>query len=300
MSGPSWHIDAALGARLHREARAEAWGVTVDRFAGALDSSARKYFGEDEPTSRDVERYLQSLHLADLAVACACADGHEAAWDHFIREFRPVLYRAADSLDAGGGARELADSLYGELFGLTLRDGVRRSHLVYYHGRSALGTWLRAVLSQRFVDRVRAARRTDPLPEDDAPHALAAPPPPPTDARWARALDVVRTALMIAVAALAPRDRLRLSCYYAQSMTLAQIGRLLNEHEATVSRHLTRTRKALREGVESHLREQHGMSEAEIGDSLSAVAENAGTLDLAELLGPAEPRKEAEPQRSTG
>jgi RNA polymerase sigma-70 factor len=300
MRAPPWRIDAAVAARLHREARAETWGVTAERFASALDTSARKYFGDQVPTARDIERYLQTLHVADLAVACACTDGSEAAWDYFVREYRPVLYRAADSLDAGGGARELADSLYGELFGLTLRDGVRRSHLDYYHGRSALGTWLRAVLSQRFVDRVRGARRSEPLPDDDGPHAVAAGPPPATDAHWVRALELVRTALRIAVAALVPRDRLRLSCYYAQSMTLAQIGRLLNEHEATVSRHLTRTRKALRQDIERHLREQHRMSDAEIGESLSAVADNAGTLDLAELLGPDDSRKEAEPERSKG
>lgn len=276
------------------------WGVTGERFASALDTSARKYFGEHGPAAHEIERYLQSLHLADLAVACACADGSEPAWDHFIREYRPVLYRAADALDAGGGARELADSLYGELFGLTLREGVRRSHFDYYHGRSSLGTWLRAVLSQRFVDRVRGARRTEPLPDDDAPRAMAAPAPEPTDARWARALDLVRAALMAAVAVLAPRDRLRLSCYYAQSMTLAQIGRLLNEHEATVSRHLTRSRKTLRQGVEAHLRDHNRMADGEIAECLSAVAANPGTLDLADLLGSDEPRKELEPERSKG
>ena len=129
---------------------------------------------------------------------------------------------------------------------------------------------------------------------------MAAPAPEPTDARWARALDLVRAALVAAVAVLAPRDRLRLSCYYAQSMTLAQIGRLLDEHEATVSRHLTRTRKTLRNGVEAHLRDRHRMADAEIAECLSAVAADPGPLDLADVLGPDEARKELEPERSKG
>jgi DNA-directed RNA polymerase specialized sigma24 family protein len=29
----------------------------------------------------------------------------------------------------------------------------------YFQGRSSLATWLRAVLSQRYVDRIRANRR---------------------------------------------------------------------------------------------------------------------------------------------
>ena len=52
---------------------------------------------------------------------------------------------------------------------------------------------------------------------------------------------------------LSDRDRLRLAWYYQQGMTLAQIGRLCHEHEATVSRHLSRTRKALRVDVEAQL-----------------------------------------------
>ena len=55
---------------------------------------------------REVSRYLSSLHLEDLALACACALGDSAAWDHFVLEMRPGLYRAADALDRSGDARE--------------------------------------------------------------------------------------------------------------------------------------------------------------------------------------------------
>src|SRR5436190_16244756 len=93
-------------------------------------------------------------------------------------QYRPVLYRAADALDPGGGAREVADSLYAELYGLQVRGGERRSLLHYFHGRSSLATWLRAVLAQRYVDRIRAGRRFESLSEDiDAqPAATAAAP----------------------------------------------------------------------------------------------------------------------------
>ena len=80
-----------------------------------------------------------------------------------------MLYRSADAIDRTGAAREAADSLYAELFGLTERDGERRSLLRYFHGRSSLATWLRAVLAQRYVDHLRRARRTEPLPDDADP-----------------------------------------------------------------------------------------------------------------------------------
>jgi len=96
---------------------------------------------------------------------------------------------------------------------------------------------------------------------------------------------------------LAPRDRLRLACYHAQGLTLAQIGRMLREHEATTSRHLTRTRRAIREDVERQLRHNDGMSEAEVAECLASVMDDAGTLDLAEILPPM--RKNATQHRST-
>ena len=75
---------------------------------------------------------------------------HEA-WDHFVTEFRPVLYRAADAIDRSGRAREVADALYGELYSKAL--------FRYFHGRSSLATWLRSLVSQRYVDRIRETRR---------------------------------------------------------------------------------------------------------------------------------------------
>ena len=293
---PSWRPDAALVERLHRRAKAERWSVTREAFAAALERSVTRAFAT-LPEAPAIEKYLDALHVEDLALACGCADGHGPAWDHFVLEFRPVLYRAADALDPSGGAREAADSLYGELFGLTTQDGERRSHLRYFHGRSSLATWLRAVLSQRYVDRVRAVRRMDPLPADESPDALPAPPGSADSARH-RAVAVMRRVMISVVAALPPRDRLRLSCYYAQSLTLAEIGRMLGEHEATVSRHLTRVRKDIRTAVERQLRETEQMGDAQIAECFASVVEDPGSLDIADLVGQGLDRKIAAAERS--
>lgn len=221
----------------------------------------------------------------DLALARACADGDEDAWDRFVRDYRPLLYRSADALDPAGGAREVADALYADLFGLKEKDGERQSLFRYYQGRSSLATWLRAVLAQRYVDRLRATRRIAPLPEEDSAAALRAPDPaiaPDPDRQ--RLLTAIRRALGRSVAALAPRDRLRLACYYADGSTLAETGRALGEHEATASRNLGRTRRAIREDVERRLRQDDRLSEAEVARAFECVAEDAGTLDLQSLL----------------
>ena len=275
----------ALVDQLYRRADAGRWQVPIDDFARALDASAAKAFaprpGSGQaraPSARDLERYLGSLRLEELALACACAAGHEGAWDHFVLEYRPVLYRAADAMDPTGGARELADSLYADLFGLQAAGGERRSLFRYFHGRSSLATWLRAVLAQRLVDRARARARTAPLPDEEPAAPQHAP-----DSDQRRYLALVHAALRDAVAGLERRDRLRLLYYYAQGLTLAQTGRLLREHEASVSRHLAAARKTIRHDVERRLREA-GLGPDEIAHCFGYVSEDAGSLDLDRLL----------------
>jgi RNA polymerase sigma-70 factor, ECF subfamily len=294
---PSWRLDEAAVERLYRAAKADRWKLPTAVFADALEQSARRVFPEP-PDPRTLERHLSALHLEDLALACACAEGIEMAWDHFVREFRPILYRAADAIDGSGGSRELADSLYGELFGLTERDGERRSHFRYFHGRSGLATWLRAVLSQRHVDRLRSVRRMDPVPADDAPNAIAAS-TRAVNPRREQYVTLMRRCLASAIGALAPRDRLRLGCYYAQELTLAQIGKALGEHEGTVSRHLSRTRRVIRERIEIELRDTEGFSEAQVKDCFEAVVSDPGPLDLTDVLGTKPAGKKVTPERST-
>ena len=300
--------DRKLVDQLYRRAHADRWQLPIDDFARALETSAAKAFAGRPPATRDLERYLGSLRLDDLALACACAAGHEAAWEHFILEYRPVLYRAADALDPSGGARDLADSLYADLFGLQVdppstskgstavvsgfparrsrdggggsrTEGKRRSLFRYFHGRSSLATWLRAVLAQRQVDRARAEAKSAPLPDEEP----AAPAQHTPDLERSRYLAPFHAAFRDAVAQLDPREGLRLRYYYVHGLTLAETGRLLREHEASVSRHLSAARKAIRRDVERRLREA-ALDPDEIARCFEYVSEDAGSLDLDKLL----------------
>jgi len=234
---------------------------------------------------------VESRHAADLELATRCAAGDAAAWERFVLEYRPVLYRAADAIDRGGGAREIADSLYADLYGIKDRPDDRRSLFLSFQGRSSLATWLRAVLAQRYVDRLRAQRRFEPLPDEE--HETASEPrglrggvdcSEPPDPDRSRYLTLVRRALGRAIGRLAARDRLRLASYYVQELTLAQTGRLLNEHEATVSRQLARTRRAIRTAVEQQLRDEAGLSDDQVAACFAWVSEDPGSLDLEKVI----------------
>jgi len=97
---------------------------------------------------------------------------------------------------------------------------------------------------------------------------------------------------------LEPRDRLRLAAYYVQRLTLAQIGRLLNEHEASVSRHLSRVRGQLRSAIERHLSDVEGMSADDAAEALRSVQGDPGAINLAALVGDLPERKIAAQDRS--
>src|SRR6516164_8346041 len=122
------------------------------------------------------------MNEEDLELARLCAEGDERAWERFVREYRPILYRAADALDSTQGAREIADSLYAELYGIKTAAGERQSLFRYYQGRSSLATWLRAVLAQRYVDLVRVQRRLESLPDEE--NAVQAAEPNPERTRY--------------------------------------------------------------------------------------------------------------------
>jgi RNA polymerase sigma-70 factor, ECF subfamily len=277
--------------RLYHASGASRWDVTRDAFAGAVDASVEHRFRGESPDRAAVEAFAATLHVADLGLAVACRAGHEAAWEHFMRELRPPMYAAARATAGEERARDLVEPLFADLFGLSERDGERRSLLVYYHGRSRLSTWLRTVLAQRHVDAIRAAAKVVPLDESaDEPAAggvviqSSAAPPDPDRTRFVR---LAQEALDASIAALDAQDRLRLRLYYGQGVRLARIGVILGEHEATASRKLDRARREIRDGVRQVLAAR-GLGDVAIDECLAAAAA-APELDAGSLLGADEP-----------
>jgi hypothetical protein len=81
-------------------------------------------------------------------------------------------------------------------------------------------------------------------------------------------------------------------------LTLAQIGRITREHEATVSRQLARTRRQLHDELGRELREAGGLRPAEVARAFEIVLADPAGLDLRTLLGAAADRKVGVPDRS--
>jgi hypothetical protein len=118
------------------------------------------------------------------------------------------------------------------------------------------------------------------------------------DPERVRIVAVVGRALRAAIGELDARARLRLKAYYEQDLTLAQVGRLTGEHEATVSRQLARARRALRSAIERQLRGDCGLTDVEVARFVAIVSEDAGAIDLRELFGAGLERKIGAADRS--
>jgi RNA polymerase sigma-70 factor len=260
-------LEMAQGLLQKAAAPAE-WQLTAERMQQTLERSVAHRFANTPPNdARTIQGYLDSLHASDLALACACSDGNTAAWDFFVAQYRPELYRAARAIAGEAASRELADSLYAELYGLREVAGQRKSLFDYFLGRSKMTTWLHAILAQRHVDGFRRARHTESLDEgaESGDRAnLAAPPQLSSDPERERYLAMLQGVLLAALGTLEARDRLRLAYYYVEGLTLAQIGKLVGEHEATVSRKLERTRRGVRKHVEAALRREKKLSDAQL------------------------------------
>ncbi|MGO8757523.1 MAG: RNA polymerase sigma factor [Terracidiphilus sp.] len=278
-------LDRALLEELWRECDAGGWGLSREEFEQILlEAGTAQNFGlaEDPRASRKQKAaFFRGLCLNDLVLARACAKGNERAWEHFIAIHRQPLIRAATAITGSETlGRELADQLYGELYGMTERDGERRCPLLSYRGRGSLLGWLRTTLAQRHVDHLRRNRRLKPL--DDPMEEMDAPAPDPAPETPAAELSLLEQAVKEAVETRDAEERYLLAAYYLDGQTLLQIARVLGVHEATVSRKLKRAAEDTRKQVVRNL-ERCGLSRRAAKEALGADPRDL-SLNLKKLL----------------
>lgn len=237
--------------------RVKGGSIVYEDFERLLLQVAERYrFGSSLPEAPSVEAqvgFLRSLHAEELVLARACAAGDEAAWEKFIVLYRETIYHAAYGIAGSDSVgRELADSLYADLYGLRAREGERYSPLLLYHGRGSLAGWLRSVLAQRFVDLHRKTHREvclDDLAEPAVPQSTAEASAPPE-----RVTLLIQQVVKMTLAQLPSEQRFVLSAYYLDGRTLKQIASLMGVHESTVSRSLSRLTASLRKQIVGELR----------------------------------------------
>jgi RNA polymerase sigma-70 factor (ECF subfamily) len=256
----------ALTQDLYQRSGGERLGIARAAWDSILGEIVRKYLPAAAAPA-EVADLLRGLRVEELALARACAAGNEKAWEIFLTQFREKLYDSAAAIAHDDAtARELADSLYADLYGTTTREGRRVSKLASYTGRGSLQGWLRTVLAQEFVNRYRAQRRNVSLEEqEEAGAQFAAPAAAATEETDPR----VPAATDAALAALPPEQRYVLAAYFLDGRTLAEIARALGVHESTISRKLEKIVTGLRKGIREGL-VARGMSRRQAEEAMQS------------------------------
>jgi RNA polymerase sigma-70 factor (ECF subfamily) len=236
LSGVEKELPKSEWARLYAQSEAQDFALSCEEFISLLQDVL--------PLNAALQARTQLLK--DLLLARACARGNPLAWDCFLTRYREKLYRAGAAIarDEVRG-RELADSLYAELYGTRLQqEGKRVSKLDSFQGRGSLEGWLKTLLAQEYVNRFRKERQLvafeDAL-QTPIQTAIEDPSLPVQQLALTAATDAALTEL--------PDDeRFFLAAYYLDERTLAEIGRMVGMQESTVSRRL--------EKITIHLRKQ--------------------------------------------
>jgi RNA polymerase sigma-70 factor, ECF subfamily len=275
-------IDARQAEELYARSGASAYGLSQAQFTEILQRVvSRTEDIRDEPSS-EVAKFLSALKLDELAVAQGCAAGNQHAWDVFLTKYRESIYQSARIVTRNESTgRELADSLYAELYGLGPPED-RRSKLALYSGRGSLAGWLRMVLAQSYINQIRAGKRLVSIEEEEEEHGTQYAAPvqeqaQAVDARVGEATDEV-------LAGLSGEERFLLSSYFLDGRRLAEIGRTLGVHESTISRKLEKLLKDVRKRIRKEL-EARGMSRRQADEALEADVRDIA-LDVRSRLRP--------------
>ena len=77
----------AMGELIYQTSKAQHFGIAQKQFQEWALAIAQKYL-PPEATQSEAEDFLGNLRLEDLALARACAAGHERAWEQFMARFR--------------------------------------------------------------------------------------------------------------------------------------------------------------------------------------------------------------------
>jgi len=278
-------VDAAIlaaarefAAQHYDDSKGDQFGIDQNELAEILAQVVSRCETAEEESG--VRAFVASLRLEELVLARACAAGNDRAWEVFLTRYRATLYEAAYKIAREeSAARELADSLYAELYGVNEKGQQRSSKLLYYQGRGSLQGWLRTVVAQEYVNRYRSTRREASLDAAlDGGKQFQA-----NEPESAVADPCVEAAAAAELAALEPEERFLLAAYFLDGRTLAEIARLQGVHESTISRKLERIASGLRKSIRKRLL-QAGMSARQADEAIEGVDVRDLRVNVGETL----------------
>jgi RNA polymerase sigma-70 factor (ECF subfamily) len=209
-----------------------------------------------------------TLHVKDLYLACACADGNPQALAAFDAQF---LQRLGNSLSRGGSSPDTVQEVLQRLrVEILVRNGTRPPGIEGYRGRSGLSAWLQ-VVGGREAARVEKRARREILGDDDAVWVDIV----TSDPELSYLKDVYRNqvvlALRAALDALDQDDMRLLRQNLVEGLSIDDIAARARVHRATAARWLERARENVAEGIRKELARRLRINADEIDQLLQLV-----------------------------
>lgn len=297
------------------------YAISLEEFTAAVRTAVNKYLVDhsngNAPAPEVIRPFINELQLTDLYLALACARGNENAWWEFDQSYRRYIERIARHLSSvETDAEEVTDSVYVELYGTRVVEGVRQSKFATYTGRGTLRGWLRTVVWHAVIDMHRA--RHDEISIDDWSESGGETHDRPgwrAEARGGEGAMIDRIArerfaaatvqaLNASLGSLDDHEKLLLLYYHVEGLKLREIARLVETpasplrrwfqrqskrrtsdasarvHESTVMRWLEKVYGKVLDDFRRELEEKGGLSSEEIAICLEMATEDLSSEDV--------------------
>lgn len=222
---------------------------------------------------RTPEEHTRRLSLDDLYLATACARGDEGAWEECLARHGGFVRGFARRFLREPAASDVADQVVADLW--------QRKKMARYEGRSALRTWLGAIVAHAALNAAKADRRWQPL-EDEKPARRQDGSGRPADGAATEDRSLFEGLVREAIEGLPAADKVLILLHYEQSLTLDEMAIAVGGSKAGLSRRLKRAREQLRAALDSLAYRRAGLS----ADTLrSGIDLGRLQLDLGTILG---------------
>jgi len=225
----------------------------------------------------DAVAWLGTVRVADLYLACACAEGMPAAIDAFERDMVPLIDKY---LRRNRPQPALLDELR-QRIREKLLVGARK--IADYSGRGTLTKWLEVVSLRTAID---VARERHELLSDESSDSVER---ATGDLELDYIKDTYRSqfkeALKIAIQGLDSEQRNMLRLHFVDGVTFEQLAALFHVHRATVVRHVAAARQAILDGARKHIERELQITADEV-DSLFRLVRSRIDLSLSAFLTP--------------
>lgn len=208
---------------------------------------------------------LGKMHVADVYLTLACADGNDLAMAVIERDFVPDLRMTLSRMGLTASAvDETLQVMREELF---VPRASAPARILNYGGRGQLRGWLRSVAARTGLRGFRQP------PGDELDDRIHASPVDDLELDYLKRTygEAFRNAFRAAVAELDPDDRVLLKQRFRHRLGVEELGTMHGVHAGTISRRVTAARERLVSATHKAMMRELGVAKSEVSSIMRLI-----------------------------